>query len=134
MDGFHLEAHKYIGTPFLHRGRTTRGMDCVGLVIRAARDCGYEKYKEFAYGREPRNSVLESVLNEHFGKPVDGEPKINDVVLMNLNDNPAHVGIITHHPCGMGIIHAYTEVRRVVYHGLTDKIKSQIVGVYRWAH
>ena len=134
MKNFHKEAHKYIGVPFRHRGRTMRGLDCVGLLILTAIDCGYDKYKEFAYGREPRNSILERVLHEHFGEPVDRDPQINDVVLMRLRkgNEPTHVGIITTHPHGLGIIHAHGAVERVVYQRLTDYMATGIVGVYSW--
>ena len=134
MKDFHKEAHKYIGVPFRHRGRTTRGLDCVGLLILAAQDCGYDQYKEFPYGSEPRNSILAGVLHRHFGDPVDREPEINDVVLMRLRKGgePSHVGIITTHPHGLGIIHAHGAVERVVYQRLSDYMRTGIVGVYSW--
>jgi len=131
---FHKKAHNYIGAPFRHRGRTVRGMDCVGPLILCARDCGYTRYKEFAYGREPRNSVLESVLKDHFGDPVDRDPQINDVVLMRLRPgkDPSHVGIITDHPHGLGIIHAYGEIGRVVHQLYTSRLINKLAGVYSW--
>lgn len=134
MKNFHLEAHKYIGVKFRHQGRTTRGMDCVGLVIAAASDCGYDRYEEFAYGREPRNSVLQAVLKKHFGDPVDRQPQVNDVVLMRHRNSsaPSHVGIITTHRHGLGIIHSYSAIGKVVYQGLNDKMRSFIVEVYSW--
>jgi cell wall-associated NlpC family hydrolase len=134
MDNFHIEAYKYIGVKFRHRGRTRRGMDCVGLVIAAAEDCGYDRYEEFPYGREPRNAVLQSVLKQHFGKPVHREPQVNDVILLKLKPNgpPSHVGIVTTHPNGLGIIHSYGTIGKVTYQGLTDKMKDLIVGVYQW--
>ncbi len=135
MKNFHTEALKYLGVPFKHRGRTKNGMDCVGLLIRSAMDCGYYDYEEFPYGREPRGSVLEGVLYRHFGEPEMRQPKVNDVLLMKLRfaAAPSHVGIVTEHPeGGLGIIHAYGEIGRVVLQRLSeDKIK-RIVGVYRW--
>ena len=134
MNNFHLEAHKYIGVPFRHRGRTDKGLDCVGLVILAAKDCGYDKYEEFAYGSEPPSGVLCAVLAEHFGEPVDGEPQVNDVVLLRLHKgrNPTHVGIITTHPNGLGIIHTHSRTHRVVYQRITPKMKRLLASVYRW--
>lgn len=132
MMDFHEHAHKYIDVPFKHHGRSTRGMDCVGLIILTARDGGYDSYIEFAYGREPRNSKLQAVLKEHLGPPLHRPPQINDVVLMRLRraKRPSHVGIITHHPSGLGIIHCYGEIRKVVYQLFSDTIAGQVMGVY----
>ncbi len=136
MKDFHLEAHKYINVPFRHRGRTDRGLDCVGLLILAAKDCGYDRYKEFVYGREPDSVVLEAILATHFDGPIDGPPEINDVVLLRLTPEvaPTHVGIITDYPDinNLGIIHAYGKVQKVVYHRYTQKIADHVVGIYRW--
>lgn len=134
FEDFHKHAHKYIGVPFRHQGRTDRGMDCVGLVVRCAMDCGYDKYKPFAYGRWPRLSVLQGVLKEHFGDPVDRYPQINDVVLMRLwrGAKPSHVGIITTHPNGLGIIHAYGAIRKVKHQPFTDEMMQRVAGVYQW--
>ena len=134
MKNFHIEAHKYIGVPFKHQGRTDRGLDCVGLVILAARDCGYDRYKEFAYGKEPDSKILLNVLREHFGQPVDRPPKVNDVLLARLHTSgmATHVGIVTTHPHGLGVIHAYGTIERVTYQLLTPKMINKIVGVYQW--
>jgi len=134
MQDFHIHAHKYIGVRFRHRGRTERGLDCVGLVIRCAMDCGYMRYEEFAYGHEPRDSVLQGVLEEHFGEPVTRAPRINDVILMRLRrgGEPSHVGIITTHPNGLGIIHTHSILSRVTYQRFTPKIQRVIAGVYQW--
>ena len=133
---FHKEAHKYIGVKFRHRGRTDRGLDCVGLVIRAAMDCGYNKYEEeeFAYGREPDSGVLLDVLATHFGEPIDGPPEVNDVALIRLRSGlkPTHVGIITTHPDGLGIIHTHSRIHKVVYQRVSEEMKSLLAGVYRW--
>ena len=136
MQDFHLHAHKYIGVKFHHRGRTVNRMDCVGLVIRCAKDCGYDKYEEFAYGGQPRNNILQGVLEEHFGTAKDRPPKINDVLLLRLRPEaePTHVAIVTHYPheTELGIIHTHSMLRRVTYQRLTDKFRSAIAGVYQW--
>ena len=135
MKGFGAAALNYVGVPFKHRGRTAAGMDCVGLIIRAAMDCGYEGYEEFPYGREPRNSILEGVLEKHFGSRMARQPMENDVVLMKLkySSEPSHVGIIIMHPeGGLGMVHAYGEIGRVVLQRLTPDMIKRIVGVYSW--
>ena len=126
-------ALRYVGTKFLHRGRTTRGIDCVGLVILAVRDCGFVKELNYVYGREPRAGMLQAILTEHLGKPLNRAVEINDIVVMALSGGqPSHVGIITKHPSGLGIVHAYGEVGRVVHQRLDDRRRKQITGVYTW--
>lgn len=127
-------ALKYVGVKFRHLGRTEKGVDCVGLLILAARDCGYIAGATSVYGREPRNGLLQGELKEHLGKPVDRAPRPNDVVAMSLRTDGqiSHVGIITKHPYGLGIVHAYGEIGRVVHHRLDDKIISKIAEVFEW--
>ena len=136
MQNFHIEAHKYIDVPFKHQGRTTRGLDCVGVPILSAWDCGYRRYKEFAYGREPDPVVLVAILEYHFGARVAHPPEVNNVILASLHlGGPAvHVGIVTTYPYGntLGVIHAYGTIGRVVYQGLSEKMMQHVVGVYEW--
>lgn len=134
MKGFHEYAHRYVGVRFHHRGRTARGLDCVGLVIRCAMDCGYDRYEEFAYGHEPRDSVLQGVLEKHFGVALPRLPRINDVILMRLRrgGEPSHVGIITHHPNGLGLIHTHSMLSCVTYQRLSPRVLQAIAGVYQW--
>ncbi len=134
IENFHLKAHKYIGVRFRHRGRTERGLDCIGLLVLTAKDCGYDIYKEIPYGREPKNAMMEAQFFEYLGNPVDKKPEVNDIVLMKLRPEaqPSHVGVITHHPHGLGIIHAYGEAGRVVHQRFSNKIANKVVGVYEW--
>jgi cell wall-associated NlpC family hydrolase len=135
----HEAAMKYVGVPFRHRGRSIRGVDCIGLIICAARDTGYDegiKYKRLVYGREPTDALLQEALKEHFGDPVDRPPQLGDVILMRLRHmkEPSHVGIIAPHPHGLGVIHAYGEIRKVVLQRINSSMRERIVGVYEWPH
>lgn len=126
-------AMKYVGVPFLHRGRTIRGIDCVGLLILSATDIGYTGYTQDApYGREPRNKVLDGHLLRHCGPPVDRQPRVDDIVSLkhSRGGHAAHVGIITEHPQGLGIIHAYGEIGKVTYQRLNTAMRNRIVEVY----
>ena len=39
-EGFLAEARKLLGTPWRHRGRSARGVDCVGLLLLAGWNSG----------------------------------------------------------------------------------------------
>lgn len=77
-------AHKYLGVPYRYGGNTRRGMDCSGLVWRAARD---------AWGRElPRSSAEMARL----GMPVSrAELQPGDLVFFHTGSRRriSHVGI-----------------------------------------
>lgn len=52
-------ARAMVGCQFRHQGRTpATGLDCVGLVIAAARMCGWELLDEKAYNRQPDPRIL----------------------------------------------------------------------------
>ena len=125
-----------VDTPFVHQGRTTNGTDCIGILFLSLILCGYKYNKKDipAYGREPRGGVLQRELRKHFGEPVVRELRVNDIVAMvhHTGGDIAHVGIITKHPYGLGIVHAYGEIGRVVHTSLDDGRISKIAEVFEW--
>jgi len=127
-------ALKYVGTPFLHRGRTTRGMDCIGLVLCAAVDCGYIPNNIPTYGREPHKGLLSTGLRERLGVALTRELQPNDIIVQRLHvgGEPSHVGIITDHPHGLGIVHCYGDIGRVVHQRLGDNRRKLITEAFEW--
>ena len=57
-----------------------------------------------------------------------------DIPLMKLRPrfDPAHVGIITPHPYGLGIIHSNGQLGRVTLQRVDERRMRQIVEVYAW--
>lgn len=133
-------AMQYRGVPFVHMGRSARGIDCVGLLYLVARDLGLDVIDSPYYGRRPshRSDVLRlaDYLERNFGPPVERPYAANDIVLMRLYPKwpPSHVAIITPHRFGLGMIHTYGEIKRVVHHRVDDHRHKQIVETYSWAN
>lgn len=131
-------ALSYIGTPFLHMGRSDRGLDCVGLLVMVAKDQGWTPTDSPYYGREPaRNNnsfQVADYLRQNLGEPVDRAWQPNDVLLMKLRPRfaPSHVAMVAPHKHGLGLIHAYGEVGRVVFQRLDERRAAQVVEVYTW--
>lgn len=56
------EARSYLSVPWKHQGRTRRGVDCVGLVVLAARSCGLPVPMLANYGRTPKFAHVKKEL------------------------------------------------------------------------
>lgn len=118
-------ARGWIGTPFHHQGRKPGvGLDCVGLLVCAARAHGLPVVDSTAYGRRPRPGVLLGYLRENCVEvPVDVARKtVGAVLLFHFISKawPQHAGLVT----DRGILHAYGDVGRVVEHPLSDELAS----------
>lgn len=121
-------ARSYIGTPFHHQARAKGvGIDCVGLVVCAARDAGMDVRDTSVYAREPDGRSLVEALSDQMDR-VDGEAREGDVMAFWVRrpDLPQHLGIRSEH----GIIHAMMR-RRVAEHRLTGAMLSKLHSVWR---
>ena len=121
---FIAAARSYVGVPFHHQGRTRHGVDCIGLVVCAARDAGLALVDRTDYPRDP-NGLLPLELARQF-QEVD--PALaGDILLMRFRGEPQHVAILA----GETLIHGYASIGRVVEHGLDAKWRRRIVAAYR---
>jgi cell wall-associated NlpC family hydrolase len=126
-------ARKYLGVPFRHRGRLPSRLDCVGLIVIARQDCGYEvRNDEKHYGREPHADGLREHLQLEFGQPCS-DIQVGDIALIAYNTEiPHHVAIVGDYVYGgLSLIHADGLIGRVVEHRLDDKWRGLILETYR---
>lgn len=121
---FIAAARSYVGVPFRHQGRTRHGVDCIGLVVCAARDIGLTLADRTDYPRDP-NGLLPLEMARQFA-PVES-PQAGDILLMRFRGEPQHVAILA----GATLIHGYASIGRVVEHGLDAKWRRRIVATYR---
>ncbi len=130
----HEVALSYLGVPFRHRGRTRNGLDCIGLIIMAARECGMEVFDQKVYGREPWRDGLRGHLRAHFGPPVERPIEVDDVLLLRLVSmtQPSHVAIVAPHPHGLGMVHTYGEIGHVAFHRIDAYRRERIIEAYEW--
>jgi len=111
-------------TRFKHQGRSSRGVDCAGLLVYGMAAAGRTLKDADGYGRTPYKARLEGLLEENFGAPLDAaEPMAEgDIVLLKMVGDPSHVGIVTDHPSGgYAILHSYAQQRMVVEHRMDDE-------------
>jgi cell wall-associated NlpC family hydrolase len=132
MTALVLAARRYLGVPFVHRGRRPpKKLDCVGLVLFAYRDCGVVLEDFRLYGREPDITRWKAAMERNLGPPVRSPLQAGDVVAMRTLANPHHLAIVFDHAEGLGLIHASGEHGRVVEHGLDATYLRRITHIYR---
>lgn len=136
--GLIAAARSYLDTPFRHRGRSERGVDCLGLVVVSMRAIGREMADREGYGRDPTSDfgAMREAARMHFGAPsyFKGQSlsllQPGDVVLMQWQQQPNHVAIVTDYPYGgLAVIHSQADksVGRVVEHRLAGPWPERIV-------
>ena len=137
---FIAAARSFAGVPFRHRGRSERGVDCLGLVVCAMQAAGREMADRPAYGRDPTGDLgaMQLAARAHFGEPIyraGGDLSVlrpGDVVLMRWHQQPNHVAIVTDYPSdGLALIHSLVSLGRVVEHRLADPWPRRILEAYR---
>jgi hypothetical protein len=130
---FIAAARSHLGVRFRHQGRSTRGVDCAGLVAVSFAAIGRTIEDCRAYGREPLNGKLRALLALNLGPPVDvGTMQPADVVLMRFRGEPSHVGIVADYPYdGLALIHSFAQVKKVVEHRIDSEWASYIIEVFR---
>lgn len=122
-------AESMLGTPFHAQGRMPGiGLDCIGLVVCAARQCGFEPADRAAYPMRP-DGTLQPALEVQLVR-VYGAPEPGDVLLMVIDGTqPHHVALYAGDD---QIIHAHVKARRVVKQDYTQQLRQMVVATYRF--
>lgn len=125
-----LEARRWVGTPVHHLGRLRGvGVDCVGVLLAAAAAIGRALPDPGYYGQAPAAQPLLACTSAVLRPIALDEAGPGDVILFWLEDprQPKHLGIRTEN----GIIHAWTQVGRVVEHGLSHGWERRMHSAWR---
>lgn len=126
-------ARTFKEVPFRHRGRSMRGVDCIGLLVVALEMVGRPVADRRVYGRSPEADLLREALVAEFGAPIHkSQLQVGDIVTMQWNGRPQHVGLVTDYLLGgLGLIHADVSLGRVVEHRLADPWPRRIIEGFR---
>lgn len=119
--------------PFKHRGRSVRGVDCLGLVVVAMAEAGRTMRDKAVYGRDPSNDGIREAAVAHFGQPIElANVRPGDVLLMQWHGQPNHVGIVGDYVLGgLSLIHSLAQEKRVVEHRLADPWPRRVTEAFR---
>lgn len=114
------EARRLCGTPYRHQGRSASGVDCIGLVVLAARNAGVDLFAECGiddlrnYGRRPEKELFSVV--ERFCTPTPvAVPGCLVLIQFPGEKFPRHFALVTEADT---LIHAEGLTRQqVIEHG-----------------
>lgn len=112
---FVAAARSYLGVPYRHQGRNRVGMDCVGLVVCAARDVGYDVPDMIGYRRAGDGIAFMRHVRANGREIVGDAPlKRGQIIAFQQQSFPAHLGIFDITPQGQHVvIHSYASRRKV---------------------
>lgn len=129
-------ARRYLHVPFVHQGRSIAGLDCLGLLLITAKECGLpfvESIDVPTYSMRPDTVLLQQKLM-HFLEPVTPcDIRPGDVLLLRVQHAPQHLAIVTDYPAvnALGMIHAYAPARAVVAHRYDEEWQALTHAAYR---
>lgn len=137
-EAFVTAARSYVGCPWLHMGRTRRGIDCVGIIINAGLECGLHQYDdEIYYTRKSsgqdllapfRAHMIEMPLNRH----VFTRFKPADLLIFKDKYYPQHVGILATRRGKPSLIHASIVHRKVHEEYITADWEHKAITAFRF--
>lgn len=127
------EALKWVGTPFRHQGRTKRGLDCVGLVIRVGNDLHLMDYNIANYPRTAQREFFVQQFRDNMTEKPINEREHGDVLLMRQGLYTCHAGIYMQSPSGIEeVIHADEPHGHVLRERITSDLLSRVTQCFSW--
>jgi len=130
------QARLYIGTPFRHQGRSRiGGLDCVGLLVRIAKDLKLSEYDFSIYSAEPNPAQFMEIARAcpDIERVNLKDRKIGDFLTISLPKYPCHVAIISFQSTSEErMIHAWAGAGAVTEHRLDEFWFSRVRECYRF--
>lgn len=124
-EDFIAAARARIGTVWRHQGRDENGLDCVGLVVVAARAVGIEGQDLPNYSRANISQFRKRIYAHT--EPVRGVPRSGDLVIIREHIAPIHIGILVIEDGVRSIIHASTFRRSVVEDPMDAEVDERVI-------
>ena len=124
-------ARSYIGTPYHHQGRVPGvGIDCGGVVVCAAKECGYIIDDMNDYACTPSHGSFVAAVKSRFIEISIDEIALGDLMIFSFGFEPQHIAIISA-VTPLTIVHTYTHVGKVVENHLDLIWRKRLRGCYR---
>lgn len=118
------ETRSWIGTRWVHQGRSRHGIDCIGLVVVVRQALGVGEYDIAGYPRAPDGTFMSHFFAAGGARIQIPQAQPADLLLFKDARAPCHVGIITARDGDvMYMIHAAAGHHKV--------LEEQVMGEWR---
>lgn len=130
-DSIIAAARAYLRVPYVHRGRSRRGLDCAGLVLAVARDLGlpYPQQK-LCYRPWPDLALLDALLPQFCDPAPAAAPGC--ILRLTVAGRPQHLGIAATLRGEPSVIHVNAAIGRVVEHAVDRRTERRIVAAWQF--
>jgi len=123
-------ARSWVGVPYLHQGRTRKGVDCIGLLACIAKQFQISDYDETDYGRRPSGLHMRRVLQDNLQPIALADLREADILHMATDNEPLHVAVVSRaNP--LYIIHSSSDFGKVIEQRLDDVYVRRLRACYR---
>jgi len=121
------QAREWIGTPFLHQGRSRSGCDCLGFIASVLGELGVDlalRHLPLNYGRNPQALLITTL--QRLCRNIDLEPGALVAIKFPFAEFPSHAAIFT----GDSMIHCYESVGKVTEHGYRNPWPQRTASIW----
>jgi NlpC/P60 family putative phage cell wall peptidase len=133
-----VEARSWIGTPFIHQAAAKgAGCDCAGLIRGVGAATGAvevppAEWKRWAaYGRQPNPPRMRECLETFLTEIKD--PGEGDICWLQWREGiPMHLAFLASMDGRQTLIHALSDIGRVVEHGFTNEWPDRVHSWWRF--
>jgi cell wall-associated NlpC family hydrolase len=108
------EARAWIGTKWVHQGRSAHGIDCVGLVVMVCRALTIWDYDVAGYPREPDGTFMSHFFAAGGVRIPLLSVQPGDLILFRDAIYACHVAVVGSVGDTLTLIHAHASRRKVV--------------------
>jgi len=130
-------ARTWIGTRWVHQGRTPQGIDCAGLLIKVAEHFELEHADMQGYRRDPGRAFLQHVKN--YSDPIRPRVPMNGAIgIFHDTTMPCHTGIfaVDSETGLVTVIHAESFPKRRVHEQIysegNQSLESRLVDIRKF--
>lgn len=127
------EALSWVDVPYLERGRSRQGVDCIGLPIKVAHALGLSSYENTNYGGNPQPANFVREVRRRMQAVPARIVGNGDIGLFREPSHPTHCGIIEIDELGQRwVIHAAQQREKVVREPLVGLMLERLMLAFQY--